>query len=120
MPQILYTRDQCLNRECTHSQYYGQFINNRVERVIKLNLSTGQFNYLRQSQEEYFNDCYKYVPMWKWNSLGRMIKPFTIDMVELAGDIYTDETTGLCIAKECVRVMLGLPVHFNESSQKES
>lgn len=100
LPPKLFTRAQYMNRECTHRQYYGQFVteNTRalVGRVIGLQS-------LRLSKDEHFND----IPLARWDGMvnGRMIPAGTDAKLRSLGD-WLSMAAGVCILKEAAQQLL--------------
>jgi len=90
----MYTRKDYMDKKCTHSQYYAQFVNettlSRVERII------GKQNILA-SKCEHFNDC-KTLSVWDLAGQGLVSSA----KFRQYGDGLT--LCGLvCVAKEAAR-----------------
>jgi hypothetical protein len=94
-----FTRQQYFNKECSHREYYAQFVSigtkNRVLRLIGL-------ENLQASKDEHLND----IPLSKWDSVFAGGAPFEINSaMRAAGDFPT--MAGLvCIAKEAAHQIL--------------
>lgn len=58
----MYSRKQYLNGECSHREYYGQFVNNGIKEDV---VSHFGIERIKNSQDEYFND----IPLGQWDSL---------------------------------------------------
>lgn len=57
---MVYTREDYLNRVCTHREYYAQFVNDRIRKLVQRSIE------VTQSKDEYFND----IPLACWDSLS--------------------------------------------------
>lgn len=77
-----FTREQYLNKECTHSTYYGQFVTNYIKEVVASRVGVKT---ICASKDEHFND----IPLGIWDNLP----------------IYTSGSLSdkVCIAKEAAR-----------------
>ena len=76
----MFTRKQRLNDECTHAEYYAQFINESVkDRVLKyIGLDA-----IKRSTDEHMND----IPLVQWDAIG--ITRHTGDQFRACGDYPT-------------------------------
>ncbi len=95
----LFTRQQRLDNECTHEQYYSQFINQKMINDVLCFFGEKELKKAFK-EDENFNT----IPLQKWDSFGNFyIKNRGIDekMKEI-GDYLT--AAGLvCIGKEAAR-----------------
>lgn len=89
----MFTRKQYMAGECTHRQYYAQFVSPYV--IAAVSQAIGKRRIL-QSTNEHFND----IPLREWDCIGKgfvMAQSF-----EACGDFAT--LAGLvCIAKEAAQ-----------------
>ena len=89
----MFTRKQYMNRECTHREYYGQFVDDYVKSRVQL--VVGKETIL-ESADENLND----IPIHIWDSI--MLYTVLADRVKAAGD--TISLAGqVCICKEAAR-----------------
>ena len=100
-------RSQYLKKECSHSEYYGQFINELLIKTVVYHIGG---NRIIDSSCPHFND----IPLNLWDRL--VFVPDRIDREKwkrLASDTYgkVDQSKFLwalsdqvCIAKECARL----------------
>lgn len=58
-----YTRQQYLNNECTHRQYYAQYVNEEVKNNLAKNISIDR---LLASTDEHLND----ISLKEWDNLS--------------------------------------------------
>jgi hypothetical protein len=87
------TRKQYLDGDCTHQQYYAQFVNAHITRMVSDNFSP-EILKAAYAKDEHFNS----IPLHEWDMLASWItpnmKPYG-DYLTLAGQV--------CIAKEAAR-----------------
>jgi hypothetical protein len=95
---IEFTRAQRLANECTHEQYYNQFVNdviiNRVKQYI------GKDNIIAAlATDKGLNS----IPLAKWDGVANNLYNVSAKMKE-AGD-YLTLAGGVCIAKAAARII---------------
>ena len=94
-----FTRQDRLNGNCTHEEYFAQFVNDRtIDAVVSF---IGE-DVLRRSTDENLND----IPLDLWDKLSAFI-PLNIRFDEV-GEVPSIGTY-VCIAKEAARQFLGYP-----------
>ncbi len=90
-----FTRRQYINKECTHNEYYSQFVNEGTKKTLLQYISLAR---LKQSKDEHFND----IPLKEWDNLPVMVSSTLMikrgDWMTLAGKV--------CIYKTCARNIL--------------
>ena len=87
------TYKQYLNKDCTHSEYYSQFVTE--EHVNKVVSRMGK-DYILNSKDPDFNDS----PLKHWDSIG-ITSPVSA-MMEKAGE-YLTLAGAVCIHKQAAR-----------------
>lgn len=87
------TRKMYLNNECTHREYYAQFVNEDILCLIRLWFSVEE---LRKAYEE--DEHLNSIPLGKWDALAKSLTLVKKLLIE-AGD-YLTLAVGVCIAKE--------------------
>jgi len=92
----MFTRKQCLAKECTHDEYYLQFSDPRTSHYL---LQTGLVRKARGSKDPHFND----IPLKYWDAVP--IYAAQVDRMKEAGD-YLTAAGRVCIAKAMVRKMV--------------
>lgn len=107
-------RQQYLNREVTHRQYWGQFVNELVKDKVKNSIGV---NTLLESTDEHLND----IPIAKWDKLGGFVwrgqvaiqKPQTsLDILPIDAKLLRETGEGVssaglvCIYKEAARQII--------------
>lgn len=92
----MFTRKQYLNKECSHREYYGQFVTPRVLAVVKRQIGTKAIN---NSTDPHLND----IPLSKWDAV--FFGGFHNDMAKIMRDLGDFPTLagGVCIAKEAAK-----------------
>lgn len=55
-----FTRKQYLNKECSHQDYYGQFVTEEIKEVVKRSIGLDVIN---RSKDPTFND----IPLSEWD-----------------------------------------------------
>ena len=92
----MYTRKQYLNKECTHRQYYGQFVTPATKAHVLRGIGLAA---LKKSTDPHFND----ISLANWDNLVPHC-PGSADFSN-AGDYYT-LAGGVCLLKEAARQIL--------------
>lgn len=90
------TRQQYLNKECTHREYYAQFVTPEIRQAVADRIGVDA---IRCSEDPNLNN----IPLGKWDALCQYIdiSQFSIALRE-CGDGYS--MAGLvCVAKEAAR-----------------
>ena len=87
------TRKQYMAGDCTHAEYYAQFINESVkDRVLKyIGLDA-----IKRSTDEHMND----IPLQQWDSIG--ITRHTGDQFSACGD-YPTLAGSVCLYKTAAK-----------------
>lgn len=89
-----YTRQQYMNKECTHQEYYSQFVNDRVLNVV----SRFRKKKLIEGKDQHFNN----IPLQYWDKVLVPV-PFEIaNNMKALGD-YPTPAGVVCILKEAAR-----------------
>jgi transcription termination factor NusB len=96
----MYTRKQYLNKECTHREYYEQFVNGSVEQIVRVSIGLDR---ILHSTDPYLND----IPLKRWDMLEYAI-------LQAAGHKFCEvnQCKGMslsdcvCIAKAAARKMI--------------
>jgi len=93
----MYTRKQYLNKECTHSEYYHQFVTEQTKRLVKrLGIKRLKNAY---KEDEHFNS----IPLGTWDNLTFL---FSCDkQLKECGD-YATLAGKVCILKETARELV--------------
>lgn len=100
---MIFTRKQYLNKECTHEQYYAQFVTNAIRSLV--------YNWfgIDQLKEAYKVDInFNSIPLAKWDSflhsIGKHPYNLGVSMKEV-GD-YLTLAGQVCIVKEAARQLV--------------
>ena len=96
MANITFTREQYMNNECSHHQYYAQFATPEVIAQVKRQIGEDR---IKASADPHFND----IPLKQWDNLK--ITVYKNDM-DTAGDFLT-LAGKVCIAKAAARIIKG-------------
>lgn len=91
----MFTRSQYLNRECSHRQYYSQFVTPLTILYVK---SCIHVDVLKASQDEHFND----IQLERWD---RIPIAYNRQAMKSCGD-YLTPAGHVCIMKEAARQIL--------------
>lgn len=95
---IVKTRKQYLNHECSFSEYYSQFVDNKVhQRVLQ---SIGKER-LSNSTDEHLND----IPLAVWDTVLSPFPKYIGDKMRECGDFPT-MAGAVCIAKTAARELI--------------
>jgi len=101
-----YTRKQYLAGECSHNEYYAQFVTSAVIETVKRHIGEDK---IAASTDEYFND----IPLHQWDMLERAMR-HTMDEKAFkalacpeapSGQIYWSLCDAVCIAKQAARMI---------------
>lgn len=94
----VYLRSAYLNRQCTHEQYYGQFVTERILNIVSVRFP------IKTLVEEYHKDeHFNTIPMHIWDALTGLFS-CTYPMLEV-GD-YSTLAGKVCILKEAARQLV--------------
>ena len=86
------TRIQYLNKECSHREYYSQFVNQSTINGVKSSIGLDK---IINSDCNHFNDIH----LVKWDNCSIYISK---DLLSEVGENYT-LSTKVCIAKEAAK-----------------
>lgn len=64
-----FTRKQYLNKECSHNEYYGQFVSPGLVDMVSCMIGEGR---IKRSSDPHFND----IPLRDWDSLNGLIREY--------------------------------------------
>lgn len=92
------TRKEYLNNECTHSEYYGQFVTNSIKSLVKQQFG---IQVLRDSyaSDEHLNN----IPLVKWDVIAPLVT--SGGKMKDCGD-YLTLSGQVCILKEAARQLI--------------
>jgi hypothetical protein len=93
------TRQQYLSGECTHEEYYNQFVDERVKRIV---LNRFKKEDLIKAYER--NQSFNAFPLPVWDSLAQNIR-FKSEDVKATGD-YLTLAGSVCILKAAARLIV--------------
>jgi len=86
---MTYTRTQCLNKECSHREFYAQFVNEDVKNRVRWGIGLDR---ILAATDKHLND----IPLKVWDTLGAVGTQTQWDAV---GD-YATMSGRTCIYKE--------------------
>lgn len=90
------TRQDYLDKKCTHAEYYAQFVDETVIGLVKRKIGEEA---IRRSKDKHFND----IPLGNWDNLYCTGLPHSIcSKLRAVGDIPT-LSSAVSIAKEAAR-----------------
>lgn len=93
-----YTRQQYLNKECTHAEYYNQFVNATIISRVKQYIGEDRIKEAIKTDENLNN-----IPLAKWDIVANNLYDVSAKM-KAAGD-YLTLAGGVCIAKAAARII---------------
>ena len=92
----MFTRQQYLNRECTHREYYAQFVDKQLKRDMTKFVS---YELILSSEKENFND----IPLRRWDAAWSVVSTLrNKEKMKTVGDFLTPAGI-VCILKEAAR-----------------
>lgn len=95
------TRQQYLNKECTHNEYYAQFVTPSILRIVESEFGIAC---LKQAFEKdpHFNT----IPLAKWDSLSLYLNKAQINsLMKDCGD-FVSQAGLVCILKNAARQLV--------------
>lgn len=92
----MYTRKQYLDKECTHSEYYGQFVTTGHLQEVKAYIGLDR---LINSTNEHLND----IPLQEWDNIQPPLG--TGEEMKKRGD-YLTQAGIVCIAKAAAKQII--------------
>lgn len=93
----VYTRQQYINGECTHDEFYAPFITKRMKQIVLQRIGMEQLN---RSEDEHLND----IPLHSWESLP-YIYSVSIKYKQLTGD-YLTVSGWVCLYKQAAKQLM--------------
>lgn len=98
----MYTRQQYLNKKCTHREYYKQFVDNAVLKVVEQRFTLDR---LRRAYEE--DENFNTIHLMYWDNLtrGLLYNWNVLDVMDKTGETYS-LSTGVCILKAAARILV--------------
>lgn len=94
----MYTRKQYLNKECTHSEYYQQFVTDYTKRLVSNSLGIERLKNAWNNGDEHFNS----IPLGTWDNLTVF---FRCDKQLREHGDYATLAGKVCILKETARIL---------------
>ena len=92
----MHTRMDYLNGECTHREYYAQFVNDTIIELVSESIGLPA---ILRSTDEHFND----IPLERWDAAGLGLWTQEVPQaLRQAGELYTPAVS-VCILKEAAR-----------------
>lgn len=105
----MFTRAQYLNKECTHREYWAQFVTPSMKAMVKSNIGLER---LQRSRNEYFSDVTT-LKDWDWMKdatfrMLNMVKWREIQYPEYAGltSVGWSLSDNVCLLKEAARQLV--------------
>jgi hypothetical protein len=92
------TRPQYLNKECSHSEYYAQFVTQSVVNLVERTFTIEVLKSAHQS-DKHFNS----IPLYKWDNIATFVNSGVL--MKECGDFLT-LSGQICILKEAARQLV--------------
>lgn len=93
----MYTRKQYINGECSHHEYYSQFVTDAVLERIKTSIGVET---ILESKDEHLND----IPLRRWDNIRVMFYPCVSAIIKEANEGFAP-ATNVCIGKTAARIL---------------
>ena len=93
----MYTRKQYMSKECSHNEYYGQFVDTSLRDTVKQFIGIER---IMKSKDESFND----IELKRWDALAPLIRTHcgrSIARANETGGISLSDC--VCTAKQAAR-----------------
>lgn len=97
----MYTRQDYMDKKCTHRQYYAQFVDDRVKQRVLAIFSKEQLTKAFQ-EDKHFNTSY--TPLSKWDTAGYEPFPVADDLKKY--DDFLTQAGIVCILKEAAEQII--------------
>lgn len=94
---MMITRNQYMNGEVTHSDYYAQFVTDALFHAVARNFTVERL--VRCSDQLWFNT----IPLHLWDRLEPLCKCMVSKSMLLHAHETWSSATGVCILKEAAR-----------------
>ena len=79
------------NNECTHEEYFGQFVNDHIKNMVKTHIGIER---ILKSSDKHMND----IPLKEWDDLSYILR---VDFKSVGG--YNSLACRVCVLKEAAR-----------------
>jgi len=91
----MWTHADVLNKTCTHDEYFGQFVCDRISDYVQRVIGIDR---IRESSNPHFND----IPLKEWDEMHHAMLLFTTEWRKqgLIGNSLADS---VCLAKACAK-----------------
>ena len=96
----MYTRTQYLNSDCTHGEYYGQFVTSEIINLVKSRFGIERLENCF-SKDEHLNN----IPLENWDCLVSSLPRYVQAGLKNVGD-YLTLAGGVCILKQAARMAI--------------
>lgn len=93
----MFSRQQYMNKECSHEQYFRQFVTPFVKALVQDAIGLEAIN---ASTDKHLND----IPLQRWDRLHPGISEITKALRKHAGECNSISTS-VCIAKQAARML---------------
>jgi len=98
------TRKEYMDKEYTHEEYYGQFVNDAIIKIVGDSIGVDR---IKASTDKHLNDIpLKDIPLKEWDNLVPAMHSYARKKLVLALD-GSSTATGVCIAKAAARAIQG-------------
>ncbi len=95
-----FTREQLFNNECTHAEYYSDFVTPHIKNIVGSYFKAGELAEALKA-DQHLNT----IALSKWDNIGRSVLNMSLGLSKICkdkGDVLTQ--AGLvCICKEAAR-----------------
>lgn len=92
------TRQQYMDSECTHREYYAQFVTPYIKARVEQGIG---YKRIQKSSDANLND----IPLAQWDKLSQGMEPFLRASLRGANDGYS-MAGAVCIFKEAARQLV--------------
>lgn len=97
----MFTRAQYMNRECSHQEYYGQFVTLNVLRLVENHIGRDR---ILTSSDPHFND----IPLYQWDKLCSPILSMVGHRIRAVNNqSFVWLADAVCIAKAAAEMIRG-------------
>lgn len=103
----MFTRNDYMNKKCTHSEYYSQFVTQGMKNMVKSRFTLER---LQNSKKEYFNDN---TQLREWDALNDLTRSMLDKVLWKSLECpYTENgylwslNCNICILKEAARILV--------------
>ena len=92
----MFTRKQYMDKEVTHTEYYGQFVDGVMQEQVGLRIGV---NRIINSKDKHLND----IPLKEWDNMEIMVRQHCGTSISMASGCGVSLSDCVCVAKAAAK-----------------